>query len=142
MGLQGDSWICDDKCPSISSKPKGPGEKGAPTNHQQKLHLRNWPISSADFSMTPMEGQLLPFLLLRRRILGQYPAAPCSPGHFVLLLIQEGCCWHGDQQNAHLFEDAVAQLREEKPSVEAKGVKRPALPLGMNRTTAEMIRLL
>ena len=30
---------------SISSKTKGPGEKGAP-----------WPISSADLPMTPVEG--------------------------------------------------------------------------------------
>ena len=39
-----------------SSKPKGPGEKGAPRNHPESLCLRNGLISSADFPMTPMEG--------------------------------------------------------------------------------------
>ena len=66
-----------------SSTTRGPGEKGAPRNHQQKFRLRNWPISSADFPMTPMQGTPL----VRRRILGQYPAAPCSPGPLGLLLI-------------------------------------------------------
>ena len=41
----------------FSSKTKGPGEKGAPEIQIiQKFRLRNWPVSSADFPMTPMEG--------------------------------------------------------------------------------------
>ena len=55
-----------------SKQGAGPlGEKEAPRNHPE--------ISSqklAEFEC-----------LFRRRILGQYPAAPCSPGPFVLLLI-------------------------------------------------------
>ena len=46
----------------VGSKTKGPGEKGAPRNH---------PETSSQIG---------------RRILGQYPAAPSSPGPFVLLL--------------------------------------------------------
>ena len=34
---------------TFSSKTKGPGEEGAPRNHQQKFRLRKWPISSADW---------------------------------------------------------------------------------------------
>ena len=49
----------------------------------QRFRLRNWPISSADFPMTPMEGTEHHFGLFRRRILGKYAAAPCSPGPFV-----------------------------------------------------------
>ena len=40
----------------FSSKPKGPGEEGARRNHSNFLFLRKWPISSADFPMTPMEA--------------------------------------------------------------------------------------
>ena len=40
----------------FSNKTRGPGEKEAPRNHQQKFRVRNWPIWSADFPMTPMEG--------------------------------------------------------------------------------------
>ena len=36
--------------------------------------------------MTPMEGTVHHFGPFRRRIFGQDPAAPCSPGPFVLLL--------------------------------------------------------
>ena len=36
-------------------KQNGPGERGAP-EILQKFCLRNWPILSADFPMTPMEG--------------------------------------------------------------------------------------
>ena len=36
--------------------------------------------------MTPMEGTDTILALFRRRILGQYPAAPFSPGPFGLLL--------------------------------------------------------
>ena len=50
-----------------------------------EFSLRNWPISSADFPMTPMEGTDTILALFGRRILGQYPAAPCSPGPVVLL---------------------------------------------------------
>ena len=66
----------------ISSKTKGPGEEGAPG----KFRLRNWPISSADFPMTPMEGtdHFGPFW--ERRLLGQSPAGPSSPGSSALLL--------------------------------------------------------
>ena len=31
-------------------------ERKGPPEIIQKFHLRNWPISSADFPMTPMEG--------------------------------------------------------------------------------------
>ena len=51
----------------LSSKTKGPGEKEAPRKHPE--------ISSQKLA------------LFWRRILGQYPAAPCSPGPFVLLLM-------------------------------------------------------
>ena len=40
---------------SFSSKPKGPGEEGAPRNHSDILSQEVWPISSADFPMTPIE---------------------------------------------------------------------------------------
>ena len=62
---------------SVSSKTKGPGEKGAPRN-DQKFRLSNWPISSADLPMTPnRQGRSTILSFFRRRILGQYPAAPC-----------------------------------------------------------------
>ena len=62
-------------------------ERKGPPEIIQKFRLRNWPISSADFPMTPVEGtEHHKLALFRRRILGQYPAAPCSPGPFVLLL--------------------------------------------------------
>ena len=64
----------------LSSKTKGLGEKGVPRNHPEISCLRNWSISSADFSMTPMEGAEHYFGPFRRRILGKDPAAPCSPG--------------------------------------------------------------
>ena len=74
----------------ISSKTKGPGEEGAPRRNHQKFRLRNWPISSAAFPMTPLERsehQCCTILaLFGRRILGLYPAAPGSPGPFGLLL--------------------------------------------------------
>ena len=46
--------------------------------------------------MTPMEGTDTILALFRRRILGQYPAAPYSPGPFVLLLISRflSCSMH------------------------------------------------
>ena len=40
----------------ISSKTKGPGENRAPRNHPEISCLRNWPISGADFPMSPMAG--------------------------------------------------------------------------------------
>ena len=49
-------------------------ERKGPPEIIQKFRFRNWPISSADFPMTPMEV-LAPF---RRRISAQYPAAPSS----------------------------------------------------------------
>ena len=71
----------------FSSKTKGPGEKATPRNHPvisslRKFRLRKWPISSADFPLTPMEGTDTILALFRRRILGQH--SPCSPGPFVL----------------------------------------------------------
>ena len=66
-------------------KQRGRERKGHP-EIIQKLRVRNWPILSADFAMTPTEGTDTILALFRRRILGQYPAAPCSPGPFVLLL--------------------------------------------------------
>ena len=47
----------------VGNTPEGPGEKGAPRISSQgppeiiqKSRLRNWPISSADFPMTPLKG--------------------------------------------------------------------------------------
>ena len=71
---------------TLSSKTKGPGEKVAPRNHpkisSQKL---------ADFECrfpydSYAKGQSTSLALFRKRSLGQYPAAPCSPGPFGLLL--------------------------------------------------------
>ena len=59
----------------LSSKTKGPGEKGAP-GIIPKFRLRNWPILS---------GTIL--AIFGSRILGQNPAAPSSPGPFGLLVI-------------------------------------------------------
>ena len=74
-------------------------ERKGPPEIIQKFRLRKWPISSADFPMTPMEGTEHHFGLLgERRILGPYPAAPSSPGPFVLPLTEwccscRCCCW-------------------------------------------------
>ena len=60
---------------------KGPGEKGVPRSHPE--------ISSqelADFECRFPYDSYGRGALFRRSILGQYPAAPCSPGPFVLLL--------------------------------------------------------
>ena len=65
---------------SSAVKQRGRERKGPP-EIVQKYRLRNWPISSADFpSRLLWKGQSTILALLRRRILGQYPAAPCSPG--------------------------------------------------------------
>ena len=65
----------------VSNKTKGPGEKGAPRNHLQKFRLRKWPISSADFRMTPMERTDHHFGPFWEKDFGAiYPAAPSSPG--------------------------------------------------------------
>ena len=71
-----------------ATEPKSPrgGERKEPPEIIQRFRLRNWAISSADFAMTLMEGTDTILALFRRRIFGQYPAAPCSPGPFVLLL--------------------------------------------------------
>ena len=61
---------------------RGRERKGTP-EIIQKFRLRNWPISSADLRMTPMEGTAQHFGIFRTRILGQYPAASCSPGPLV-----------------------------------------------------------
>ena len=39
----------------ISSKTKGPAAEGGPQKSSQKFRHRKWPISSADFPLTPME---------------------------------------------------------------------------------------
>ena len=65
----------------LSSKTKGPGEKEI----IQKFRLRNWPISSADFPMTPMDGTEHHFGPFLEKDFGAI-SAPCSPGPLVLLL--------------------------------------------------------
>ena len=83
------------------------GGWGCKKNPQEFSRLRNWPISSADFPMTPMEGTEHHLALFRRRIFGQHPAAPRSPGPFVSLLImqhsgamsQVGCDQQGVQKS-------------------------------------------
>ena len=69
-----------------AARQKGPREKGAPRNHPETSSQK-----LADFGCRfPYDcygrdrGTIL--ALFRRRILGQYPAAPCSPGPFCLLL--------------------------------------------------------
>ena len=68
----------------LSSKTKGPGEKGAPRNHPEMLSqkLADFECRCSYDSYGSDRADLF-----RRRILGQYPAAPRSPGPFVLLLI-------------------------------------------------------
>ena len=55
----------------ISSKQKGPGEEGAP---------RKWPISSADFPMTPMERTEHHFGPFWEKDFGAISGDPASPG--------------------------------------------------------------
>ena len=63
-------------------------KKGARRERDPQKSSRNFVSETGRFGvqislyMTPMEGTAL----FRRRILGQYLAAPCSPGPFVLLL--------------------------------------------------------
>ena len=66
----------------VSTKTKGLGERMGPPEIIQKFCLRKCrcPYDSYGRQTTIMA-------LFRRRILGQYPAANCSPGPFVLLLI-------------------------------------------------------
>ena len=59
-------------------------ERKGPPETIQKFCLRKWPISNADFPMTPMEQSTL-VALLERRMVGEYPAA-FAPGPFRLLL--------------------------------------------------------
>ena len=66
-------------------KQRGQERKGPP-EIIQKFRLRKWPISSSEFPMTSLQSAIL--ALFGRRILGQYPAAPSSPGPFVLLLMK------------------------------------------------------
>ena len=74
----------------ISSKAKRLGEKGAPKNHSaissQKLadFECRFPYDTYGRDRSPFRP------LFGRRSLGQYPAAPCSPGPFVLLLMFSG----------------------------------------------------
>ena len=67
-------------------KQSGRQRKGPP-EIIQKFRLRKWPISSADFPMTPMERTEHHFGPFWEKDFGQYPAAPSSPGPFGLLLI-------------------------------------------------------
>ena len=70
---------------NVSSKTKGPGEKGPPRDHPE-FRLRNSPISSADFPMTPLEGTEHHFGLFRRSICGNIRQPLVLPAPFVLLL--------------------------------------------------------
>ena len=75
-------------------------EKGAPRNHPEISSQKLAPILSADFpSRLLCKGQSTVLALFRRRILGQYSAAPCSPGPFVLLLIR----WTVSRELIHRF---------------------------------------
>ena len=70
----------------VSSKPKGPGEEGAPRNHPE---ISSQKVANVEcrFTYDSYGRDRAPFwALFRRRILGQYLAAPCSPGTFVSLL--------------------------------------------------------
>ena len=67
----------------FSNKTKGLGEEAAP-EIIHKLRLRKWPISSADFSWPLWKEQSTGLAFFGRQILGQYLAAPSSPGPFVL----------------------------------------------------------
>ena len=81
LGVQSPSF-----CIVISSKQKGPGEKGAPRNHPE-IRLRNWPISSTDFPMTPMEGTEHHFVgPFQEKDFGAISGGPSSPSPFCLLL--------------------------------------------------------
>ena len=86
-------WIqiqdsCWDLQARLSSAVRQRGrERKGPPEIIQKFRLRKWPISSADFPMTPMGRTETVLALFGRRISGQYPAAPSSPGLFGLLLI-------------------------------------------------------
>ena len=70
----------------INSNTKGPGEKGAPRNQQEifvpesgrfRVQISLWLLRKEQSTILALFG---------RRILGQYPAAPCSLGPFGLLL--------------------------------------------------------
>ena len=71
----------------ISSKTEGPGEKGAPRDHPE-ISSQKLADFECRFPMTPMEETEHHFCppFLGEGCLGQCPAAPCSPGPFVLLL--------------------------------------------------------
>ena len=71
---------------SYSSKTKGPGEEGTPGNHPQ-ISSQKVADFECRFPCDSHRKNRAQFGLFGRRILGQYPAAPSSPGPFGLLLI-------------------------------------------------------
>ena len=76
----------------ISSKKKGPGKKGAPRNHPEisSQKLADFECRFPYDSYGRTEHHFGPFL--GEGLWGQYPAAPCSPGPFVLL-VKSGGLW-------------------------------------------------
>ena len=58
---------------TLSSKTKGPGEKGAPRNHPE-ISSQKLADLECRFPMTPMEGTEPILALFRRRISGKYSA--------------------------------------------------------------------
>ena len=71
-------------------KQRGRERKGPPRNHPE-ISSQKLADFECGFPMTPMEGTEHHLALFRRRILGQYPASPRSPGPFRLLL-KDGRC--------------------------------------------------
>ena len=67
-------------------KQRGRKRKGSPESIQ-KFRLRKWPISSADFPMTPMERTEHHFGPVSEKDFGATSGGPSSPGPFVSLLI-------------------------------------------------------
>ena len=73
-------------------KQRGRERKGPPEIIQKKIRLSKWPISSAEFPMTPMERRehhFGPFFFWgggEKDFGTNIPAAPSSPGPFGLLL--------------------------------------------------------
>ena len=63
----------------FSSKPKRPGEKGVPRNHPE-ISSQKLADFQCRFPYDSYGRQSTILALFGRRTLGQYPAAPCSPG--------------------------------------------------------------
>ena len=74
--------------PFVNSKP-GRERKGPP-KIIQKFRVRNWPISSADFPMTPMEGTEHHFGPFSEKDFGAISGGPFFSRPFVLLLTLGG----------------------------------------------------